>query len=336
MNLADFVSLLETEKTPEITPGDALITSDAYKRSKGNERTPVSVELPKANIRATLTSTGLTSFTRPTDAVTLGAQRLYVRDLLPQGTMDSATVRYTRETAIPTYTGSLTTAEDTAKKEVTWSITEVDAPARKIAVIGRISTEAWSDQSFTKSYVNSRLSYLVKLEEEKQLLNGNGTSPNLQGIMTVSGIQTMSGATGKTFENIMIAMTNVRVNALFEPDGIVLHPTDYRKLRLAADTNGQLYGGGFFYGPFGQGGVSLEPAVWGLKTVVTTNISAGTILLGSFAGGGQIFDREGLHMDTSETDASDWSENRIAVRLEERLTQAIFRPSCFHLITAIP
>jgi HK97 family phage major capsid protein len=313
-----------------------LIETPEYRAVKGNERTPFSVELPKANLRATLTSAGLTSFARPPGVIPLGAEKLTVRDLCAQGTTDAATVRYSREVAVPTFTGALTTAEDAAKKEVTWSLAEVDAPVRKIAVIGRVSSEAFNDQSFIRSYVDQRLSFLVQTQEENQLLNGTGTSPDLQGILGVSGIQTVSGATGVTAENILTAITNVRAVGFFEPDGIVLHPTQYKTLRLAKDTNGQYYGGGYFMNQYGVGPTLSDPPIWGLRTVITTAIAVNTILVGAFKLGAQIFDREGLHVDTTETDGSDWASNRIAMRVEERLALAIYRPLAFCKITSIP
>jgi HK97 family phage major capsid protein/HK97 family phage prohead protease len=319
-------------------PGFAFSNSPDYRRSVkfGTIRQPISVELPRASVRATITSTGLTSFSRPPGVVELGAQKLTVRDLCAQGTTNASTVRYPREVAIPTFSGALTTAEDAAKKETTWSLAEVDAPVRKIAVIGRVSEEAYSDQSFLQSYIDNRLRFLVQTQEENQLLTGNGVAPNLQGIMTTSGIQTISGATGTTGDNIMIAITNVRSVGFYEPDGIVLHPTDYRKLRLAKDANNQYFGGGYFMNQYGVGPVQMQPQIWGIPTVVTTAITAGTILVGAFKLGAQIFDREGLRVDTTETDGSDWASNRIAVRVEERLTLAVYRPLAFCTVTAIP
>jgi len=319
-------------------PGMAFTRSQEYRRAVkfGLVRQPINVELPKANLRATLTTTGLTSFARPPGVIDIGAQALTIRDLCAQGTTSAATVRYPREVAIPTFSGSLTTAEDAAKKEVTWSLAEVDAPVRKIAVIGRVSEEAYADQSFLSSYIDNRLRFLVQTQEEVQLLSGSGTAPQLTGILTTAGIQTISGATGTTGDNIMIAITNVRSVGFFEPDGVVLHPTDYRKLRLAKDSNNQYFGGGYFMNQYGVGPVPMQPQIWGLPTVITTAMTAGTILVGAFKLGAQIFDREGLRVDTTETDGSDWASNRIAVRVEERLAFAVYRPLAFCTITAIP
>jgi HK97 family phage major capsid protein len=122
----------------------------------------------------------------------------------------------------------------------------------------------------------------------------------------------------------------------FEPDGIVMHPTQYKLLRLARDENNQYFGGGYFMNQYGNGAFQAMPSVWGLNTVITTAIDEDLILVGAFKLGAQIFDRMGLRVDTTTTDSDDWSNNRIAVRVEERLTLAVYRPPAFCKVHDIP
>lgn len=319
-------------------PGRSFVHTDEYRRAikYGLIRTPINVELPKANIRTTVTSSGLTSFTRLPGVVDLGTQKLTVRDLCAAGTTNAATVRYPRETALPTYSGDLTTGENALKTEAAFSLEEKDANVRKIAAIGRVSEEAYADQSFLASYIDNRLRFLVQTAEEAQLLNGSGDAPNLEGILQTEGVQSMSGATGTLGDNILTAMTKVRSIGFYEPDGIVIHPTDYLNLRLAKDKNDQYFGGGYFQNAYANGQVPMQPTIWGIRTVITTAITVGTVLLGAFKLGCQIFDREGLRVDTTETDGEDWRNNRIAVRVEERLAFAVYRPLAFCYIDQIP
>ena len=78
------------------------------------------------------------------------------------------------------------------------------------------------------------------------------------------------------------------------------------------------------------------PGVWGLNTVVTTAMDEDMILVGAFKLGAQIFDRTGLRVDTTTTDSDGWSNNRIAVRVEERLALAVYRPAAFCKVTDVP
>jgi len=132
------------------------------------------------------------------------------------------------------------------------------------------------------------------------------------------------------------AINKIRTVGQFEPDGIVLHPNDFNTFRKLKDGNGQYYGGGpFAYGPYGNGGVLMQPPIWGLPVVVTTAIAEGTALVGAFKLGAQIFDREGLRVESTNTDGEDWRYNRVAVRLEERLALAVYRPLAFCEVTGI-
>ena len=76
-------------------------------------------------------------------------------------------------------------------------------------------------------------------------------------------------------------------------DAIVINPADYERLRLAKDSNLQYYGGGYFYGPYGNSDVIAQPGIWGRQTVVTTAVAAGTALVGAFKAGGTVVGKAG-------------------------------------------
>ena len=48
------------------------------------------------------------------------------------------------------------------------------------------------------------------------------------------------------------------------------------------------------------------------------------------------FFEPGLRVDTTTTDSDGWSNNRIAVRVEERLALAVYRPAAFCKVTDVP
>ena len=115
---------------------------------------------------------------------------------------------------------------------------------------------------------------------------------------------------------------------------MVIHPTDWQLLRLAKDQNNQYFGGGPFTGPYGVGGIAGD-AYWGLKVVVTTAIAAGTALVGAFKLGAQIWQREGVKVETFNQNEDDVNFNRVTVRVEERLALTVYRPLAFCTVTSI-
>jgi hypothetical protein len=97
---------------------------------------------------------------------------------------------------------------------------------------------------------------------------------------------------------IFKAITAVQEVTGFAADGIVINPADYQAIRLSKDSNGQYFGGGFFAGQYGNGGIMQNPSLWGLRTVVSASIPKGTVVVGAFS-----ISREGVPQG--------WSAHRI-------------------------
>jgi len=340
------VSPVKAMNTDANTLGNALISSDEYRSivPKSRQKRSIYVEtniLPSQLARAAYTGSGdgLTGYDRVPGIVELGQQQPTVADLFMQAQTDSPTIRFMKET---TYTnGADTVLEGDDKPEAGFALEEVDVSVRKVAVWTKITDETLEDFAQVRPYVDQRLSFMVRSKIDDQLLNGSGTAPNIAGLLGTSGVQTaeMSSNTAvKLAEAIMNAITKVRVTGQFEPDAIVMHPNDYQKLRLATDGNTQYYGGGFFEGQYGKE-YSDPGRLWGLRLVQTTAISeidlatpaAGNKgpIVGAFKLGGAVFYRNGLAIESTNTDQDDFLMNLTTIRVEQRLALAIYRPLAF-------
>jgi HK97 family phage major capsid protein len=131
------------------------------------------------------------------------------------------------------------------------------------------------------------------------------------------------------------AITKVRLVGRYQPTAIVLNPYDWENIKLMQDQNGQYIAGGPFYAPYGNGGYSNVMMLWGLPAISTTNVTQGTALVGAFRLGAQLWRRRGLTIETTNSDASDFANDRIAIKVSERLGLTVYRPSAFCSITAI-
>ena len=262
-------------------------------------------------------------------------RRLVIADLLGQETTSRSAVTYFVESE--TVNGAVATvAEGSEKPLISFGDpTPVTESVRKIAAVMKESDEMIDDLPWLASAIDNRGIYLVQLFEEDQLLNGNGSGTNLNGILNRTGILTGQTATGEpnVADAIFRAMTDISTNSPFTADGIVINPADYQTLRLAKDSNNQYYGGGFFQGQYGNGGVMEQPPIWGLRTVVTPAIAAGTVLVGAFRQGGSVIRRNGLSVEIANQNEDDFVNNRIAIRIEERLALAIRYPKAFAKVT---
>ena len=175
------------------------------------------------------------------------------------------------------------------------------------------------------------------MKEEAQLLNGNGTSPNLRGILLRSGIQTeVQAVAPDTQEDALFrAIMKVQTATGFAADGIVINPIDYQALRLKRDANSQYYGGGYFQGPYGTGTLQWQPPLWGLKTVVSSAVPAKTALVGAFAAGAKGYRKGGIRVESTNSNVDDFINDKITVRVRERVALAVRYPAAFVKVTLL-
>ena len=230
-------------------------------------------------------------------------------------------------------------AENGTKPQISFGDpTAVTESLKKIAAYYKESDEIIEDAEWLASSINNRALYLHDLAEETQLLSGDGTGQNLTGILSRSGIGSKTYAHGGTVgaDVIFEAMMAVQNNSGFAADAIVINPTDYQRLRLAKDSNNQYYGGGYFYGAYGNTPMAEQPNLWGLRTVVTPAITAGTVLVGAFKAGGSVIRKGGTTVEMVNTNEADFINNRVTIRVENRLALAVRYPAAFVKITENP
>jgi HK97 family phage major capsid protein len=270
-----------------------------------------------------------------TNIVTGVRRRLQIADLLSSGTLSGNAITYYVEGAME---GDFTTVGENAQKpQIHFADpTPVTESLKKIAAFIKESDEMIEDLPFLVSAINNRLLYQLALFEENQVLNGDGLGTNLTGLLNRSGVQALGATTDAAAGNadqVFRAMTAVSTGSGLDADGLVIHPTDYQTFRLNKDANGQYYGGGYFQGPYGVGGVSEQPPLWGLRTVVTPAIAAGTVLVGAFAPSSTLYRKGGVRVESTNSEGNDFTNNRVTVRAEERVALAVRRPAALVKLT---
>ncbi|MCJ1687779.1 MULTISPECIES: phage major capsid protein [unclassified Rathayibacter] len=260
-------------------------------------------------------------------------RRLTVADLLGSETISGSAITYFVEGALE---GDFTTvAENGQKPQLHFADpTAVTEALKKIAAFIKESDEIIEDLPWYKSAVDGRLLYHLGLFEENQLLSGSGAGTNIRGLLNRVGIQTEAAANRTDNADALFrAITKVVTGSGFDADGIVINPADYQTLRLSKDGNGQYFGGGFFSGQYGNGGIQEQPPLWGLRTVVTPAITAGTALVGAYAQSASVIRKGGVRVESTNTDEDDFTNNRVTIRAEERLALAARQPAGFVKVT---
>lgn len=270
-----------------------------------------------------------------TTIVTAPRRRLSVADVLGVGQISGNALTYFVEGILE---GDFTTvAEGSQKPQLHYGDpTAVTEGLKKIAAFIKESDEMIEDLPFWASAINGRLLYNLALFEENQLLNGNGTGTNLRGLLQRSGIQTL-GVVGDlkagNADTIFKAITAVNTGSGLDADFVMINPTDYQTFRLNKDGNGQYFGGGYFQGQYGNGGVTEQPPLWGLPTVVTPAIAAGTVLVGNGKQSSAVYRKGGVRVEATNSNENDFTNNKITVRAEERVLLANRVPAALVKVT---
>lgn len=322
--------------------GRSIVESDGYKSMLNGQSKGVQVDVKAAN---TIDEGTIPNFSGGSGQggqlvapqflpgiVPLRFQPLTVADLLAQGTTSSSSISYVIEAAFNDNTA--TVAEKGTKPQLDLTLARRQDNVSKIANVAKVTDEMFQDAEQFQAYLSSRMVFGVQRAEEAQLLNGNGTSPNLTGILNRSGlapaVTTAAGLTAqKAMEGIFNQITALRSVSFVEPDAVVIHPNDWQTIRLGKDSNGQYYAGGPFTGAYGNSGPSNVESIWGLKAVITTAIPQGTVLVGGFQESGQVFRRQGITLEMTNSNVDDFVNNLVTLRAEERLALAVYRPAGF-------
>lgn len=258
--------------------------------------------------------------TRLPGILPLPQRRMTVRDLLSQGQMDGNTLEYVKETGFTNNAGMV--AEGAAKPSSDIQLDLISTSAKVIAHYMKASRQVLSDISQLRSIIDNRLLYGLAYKEEGQLLNGDGTGQNLNGIIpqATAYVAPTTISDINIFDVMRLAMLQAAL-AEYPATGHVLHPTDWAIIETTKDTTGRYIIGN----PQG----TTSPTLWALPVVATQAITVRKFLTGAFKLGAQVFDRWTARVEIATENEDDFIKNLVTILAEERVALAVYRPEAF-------
>lgn len=247
-----------------------------------------------------------------------GLRRLTIRDLLAQGRISSNSLEYVREDVFTNNADIV--AEKALKPESDITFSKHTANVRTIAHWVQASRQVMDDAPMLQSYVNNRLLYGLALKEESQMLNGDGSGDNLDGINHVAtAYDTSLNASGDTPADIIAHAIFQVTESEFSASGIILNPRDWHGIALMKDKEGRYI--------FGGPQAFTSNIMWGLPVVPTKAQAQGTYTVGGFDMASQVWDRMDATIEVSREDRDNFVKNMLTILCEERLALAHYRPT---------
>lgn len=304
--------------------GENFVGSEAWKNYTGGR---VKVELHKNTILGEAGSPQEPSNILVPEmrlpGIVAGAFRsLRLLDVIPFGTTESNMIQYTRE--LSWTNDAAETKEGATKPESDLTFELVDAPVRTIAHWIKVSKQVMEDAPALSGYIDRRLRHGVQQRLQAQIINGNGTSPNISGILDAGNYTVSTAATADTVIDFANRMKYQIINADYEADVFLMNPTDWGTLERKKRTdNGYIAGDGGAVAYINNG---TQMLLWGLPVIVHPAVPAGTLVCMSLAAvmGWQ---RKGVIVEVFEQDGTNVQANLLTVRAEMRAAFSVFTPA---------
>lgn len=249
---------------------------------------------------------------------------IQVLDLIPSVSINQAVYKYMAETTLTHGAGEK--AEGTTFAESTFEWTEVSETVQKITDSVPVTDEQLEDEPQIAGVVDQRLAFGLRQRLDLQVLVGDGTSPNLSGVLDRS-IQSQALGGDDQITAFYKALTLVRFTGRANPSAAVFHPNDWQAIILLTNSNGDYLFGNPFMGP---GPMSLL----GVPIAVSDAITENTALVGDWANFSVLAERRGVNIQVGYT-GTQFVEGKSTVRADLRVAFGVLRDAAFCKLTGI-
>lgn len=279
----------------------------------------------------------LDSFQRP----------LRLRDLVTPGTTNSDTVEYVRLTSVTNNAAPVAEATSSAaptapggagalvnnagggyKPESAMAAAKITANVKTIAHWMPITKRAASDAAQVVTLIDAFLRYGLEEELEDQMIQGDGTGENFDGVGNVSGVQAQAWDTDM-LTTLRKAKTKVRTVGRSIANGYLLNPLDMEALDLLQDNEARYY----FGGPSGT--IGAAQPVWNLPAIETEAVPAGTAYVGDWRKA-ILWDREQATVQMTDSHLDFFVRNLLVILAEMRAAFGVVQPNAFVEIDLTP
>lgn len=300
--------------------GSQVVSSEAFQAIQSKPDGKHRFKVEQAITSATGSGGALTARDTRTDPIGLPRRRLTVRDLLNPGNTSSNLVEYARQT---TRTNNAAMVSEGAQKpESAYAWERAEAPVRTLAHWVPASRQAMEDAGQLEAVIDGELRYGLDLIEEAQLLAGDGSGENLEGLITAATAFNPPFMASSDTDIDVVLQAKAQLGAPgseIMANGVILNTLDWERMTGIKDGDGRYLS----QGPFGT---TIE-VLWRMPVVTSNSMPEGEFLVGDFRRAATIYDRMEAEVLISSEDRDNFIKNMLTVRAEKRLALAITMPS---------
>jgi len=250
---------------------------------------------------------------------------LSIRDLVTNGTTESNAIEYVRTTsttnnAAPTAEAAdITTGGVGVKPQSDMALQRVSTTVKTIAHWIAATRQALADAGQLRTLIDAFLLYGLEEELEDQMIAGDASGENFDGITHVAGTLTQAFTT-TLLTTTRKARTNLRLNGRVTPTAYAFHPTDMEAIDLLQDNEARFY--------YGGPQAILTPRLWGYPVVESEAVPVGTAILANWRYA-VLWDRQQGAILVSDSHSDFFIKNLLAILAEGRYAFGILRPQAF-------
>ncbi len=302
------------DSTKSASAGMEFINSEAFKSLASR-----ATEKARFEVKNTVVADGTTTFPDQRPGVIPGSfAPLTLRALIPTIQVTSNAVNSLRESSWTNNAAEV--AQAAPKPESAIIFTPYNVVIETVAHFIKVSNQLLADAPAVAAYIDTRLRDGLAQRIDRQLLIGNGTSPNLSGLTDAGNFTAFTATAGA---NLIESINKAKYNrwAVGEVvDTVVVNPADWAAMEImreGANTGAYLYG---VPGAIGN----MTP--FGVQVVISANMPVGNFLIGSLRGAATIYQRQGAVVEMGFVN-DDFTNNLVTIRAEERLGLAVDRPA---------
>lgn len=313
--ITEMAQKLESAKAGPDAPlsaGAEFVKSEQFKQlAAGN------VDRVRLEVKNTVTSGSTTVFPEQRPGIIPGIFKpLTIRELFRAIPVTSNMVNSLRE--LSWTNDAAETSQGAAKPESDITFEQYNVPITTVAHWLKVSKQLLEDAPAVMAYIDTRLRDGLAQRIDAQLLNGNGTSPNLSGLTDTGNFTAYTATSG---DNLADAINRAKYALWangFIPDVAIVNPADWGSMEISKGTDGHYL--------YGLPGMNAGTNPFGVRIVLSNNMVQGNFLVGALDRSAVLYNRTGAVVEMGYVNA-DFTNNLVTIRAEERLGLGVDVPA---------